>query len=189
MNDQQFVNAYIRILNDTLTDAFSKNLVMQAQLESAKQSSGRIAELEAKIKELTDLSSDNNALLAQLSNVRSQLDHANNQANAKNAHLETFKRELLEARAQVKNAEAENLKVVAALNANAETLKAELAEARTQLRNVEDDRSKVVSALNAEIELLKAEVEELKSKKKKNLKALNNSTLENSILISDDSTF
>lgn len=157
MNDQQFVNAYIRILNDTLTDAFSKNLVMQAQLEAAKQHTARIAELENKIKELTDFSSDNNALLSQLSNLKTQLEHANNQANAKNAHLETFKRELVDARAQLKNAESEHLKVV--------------------------------DALNAEIGLLKTEVEELKSKKKKNTKALNNSTLENSILISDDSTF
>lgn len=157
MNDQNFVNAYIRILNDTLTDAFSKNLVMQAQLEAAKQNTGRVAELEAKIKELTDFSSDNNALLAQLSNMKTQLEHVTNQMNSKNAHVETFKRELVDARAQLKNVESEHLKVV--------------------------------DALNAEIELLKTEVEELKSKKKKNIKALNNSTLENSILISDDSTF
>jgi len=157
MNDQQFVNAYIRILNDTLTDAFSKNLVMQAQLEVAKQHTARISELENKIKELTDFSSDNNALLSQLSNLKTQLEHANNQTNAKNSHLETFKRELV--------------------------------DARTQLKNVENDHLKVVSTLNAEIELLKTEVEELKTKKKKNIKALNNSTLENSILISDDSTF
>lgn len=157
MNDQQFVNAYIRILNDTLTDAFSKNLVMQAQLEAAKQHTARIAELENKIKELTDFSSDNNALLAQLSNMKTQLEHVTNQMNSKNAHAETFKRELI--------------------------------EARTQLKNVESEHLKVVDALNAEIGLLKTEVEELKSKKKKNTKALNNSTLENSILISDDSTF
>jgi len=157
MNDQNFVNAYIRILNDTLTDAFSKNLVMQAQLEAAKQNIGRVGELEAKIKELTDFSSDNNALLGQLSNMKTQLEHVTNQMNSKNAHVETFKRELVDARAQLKNVESEHLKVI--------------------------------DALNAEIGLLKTEVEELKSKKKKNIKALNNSTLENSILISDDSTF
>jgi len=157
MNDQNFVNAYIRILNDTLTDAFSKNLVMQAQLEAAKQNTGRVAELEAKIKELTDFSSDNNALLAQLSNMKTQLEHVTNQMNSKNAHVETFKRELVDARNQLKNNESEHLKVV--------------------------------ETLNVEIESLKKEVEELKSKKKKNIKALNNSTLENSILISDDSTF
>ena len=157
MNDQQFVNAYIRILNDTLTDAFSKNLVMQAQLEAAKQHTARIAELENKIKELTDFSSDNNALLAQLSNMKTQLEHVTNQMNSKNAHVETFKRELVDARNQLKNNESEHLKVV--------------------------------ETLNVEIESLKKEVEELKSKKKKNTKALNNSTLENSILISDDSTF
>ena len=157
MNDQQFVNAYVRILNDTLNDAFNKNLVMQAQLEVAKQHTTRIAELENKIKELTDFSSDNNALLSQLKSLQTQLDHANNQTNTKNAHLETFKRELVEARNQLKNNESEHLKVV--------------------------------ETLNVEIESLKKEVEELKSKKKKNIKALNNSTLENSILISDDSTF
>jgi len=132
MNDQQFVNAYIRILNDTLTDAFSKNLVMQAQLEAAKQNIGRVGELEAKIKELTDFSSDNNALLSQLSNLKTQLEHANNQTNAKNSHLETFKRELVDARTQLKNVENDHLKVVSTLNAEIELLKTEVEELKTK---------------------------------------------------------
>ena len=141
MNDKNFVYAYIWIINDTLTDAFNKNLVMQAQLEATKQHTARIAELENKIKELTDFSSDNSALLSQLSNLKTQLEHTNNQANAKNVHLETFKRELVDARAQLKNAESEHSKVVNALNAEIELLKTEVEELKTK-------KKKNIKALN-----------------------------------------
>ena len=166
MNDQQFVNAYIRLLNESLGEAFNKNLVLQAQLEVSKQNGTKTAELEAKIKELTNVSSDNNALLSQLNSLKAQLDQANANLNTKNGHVETFKKEVVESRTQLKN-------TIASHAAEIETLKA---------RHVVE-----VESLNAKIELLNRENEELRSKKKKAGKALNN--IENSIFISDNSTF
>lgn len=146
MNDQQFVNSYIRILNETINEAISKNLVMQAQLEVSKQNGNRIAELELKIKELTNLSSDNNALQSQLDHLKSQLEQSNFQLNNKNSHVETFKRELVDARNSYKNVTAQH--------------QIEIAEIKTE-------HEKKVDSLNAEIELLKTEIEELKSRKRK----------------------
>jgi chromosome segregation ATPase len=176
MNDQQFVNAYIRILNDTINEAMNKNLVMQAQLEISKQTGARIAELEAKIKELTSLSSDNSALQTQLNNLKAQLEQSNSQLNNKNSHVETFKRELIEARNTIKNItnqhqiETEALKVVH----------------QKVIDVLNEENRKKVDSLNAEIELLKTENVGLKTKKKKREKtvALNN-TVE-SALVADN---
>jgi chromosome segregation ATPase len=162
MNDQLFVNAYIRILNETLSEAFNKNLVMQAQLEVSKKSNDRSAELEAKIKELTAVSTDNNALQSQLNALKSQVEQANAQANTKNAHVETFKRELVDARNIIKTQANEIESLKTATNKVVDALNAE--------------NQKKVDSLTAEIELLKNEIEELKSRKRKRTEkvALNN---------------
>lgn len=107
MNDQKFVNTYVRILNDTVSEAINKNLVLQAQLEVAKEHAIKVAELENRIKELTDTSSDNKSLLNQLNAIKTQLDQANSQVSSKSGHIETFKRELVDARNQLKNAQNE----------------------------------------------------------------------------------
>lgn len=161
MNDQQFVNAYVRILNDTLNEAISKNLVLQAQLDVAKNHNANVAELENKIKELssvsTNVSSDNNALQKQLNVIKGQLDHANAQLSNKNSHVETFKKELVDARNLVK-----------------------------QLTSEHEEQ---VALLNAEIELLRKQIEELNVKKKKKEKALNTVEQDNSNLISISDSF
>jgi chromosome segregation ATPase len=146
MSDQQFINSYVRILNDTINELMNKNIVMQAQLEVSKTNGARVAELEAKVKELTNISSDNNALQTQLNNLKSQLDNSNAQLNNKNGHVETFKRELIEARTALKNA----------------TMQHEI-----QLQVLQNEWQKKVESLNSEIELLKVKCEELKSKKRK----------------------
>lgn len=162
MNDQLFVNAYIRILNETLSEAFNKNLVMQAQLEVAKKTNDRTAELEAKIKELTAVSTDNNALQSQLNALKNQVEQVNAQANTKNAHVETFKRELVDARNIIKTQAAEIETLKAATDKVVDALNAE--------------SQKKIGSLTAEIELLKNEIEELKSRKRKRTEkvALNN---------------
>lgn len=159
MNDQQFVNEYVRILNETLSEAFNKNLVMQAQLAVSKKAGDKTAELEARIQNFTNLSSDNNALKSQLEALSKQLEQAKVNIDQRSSHIETFKRDLVDARNQLKGA----------------------------LDNLEKERlshNAKVESLNVEIESLKKEVEELKSKKKKNGKVLN--TLENSIYVSND---
>jgi peptidoglycan hydrolase CwlO-like protein len=184
MNDQQFVNAYIRILNDTVTEAINKNLVMQAQLEVSKNSGNRVAELEAKVKELTNVSSDNNALQTQLNNLKAQLDQSNSQLNNKNSHVETFKRELIEARNTIKTITNQH-------QIESEALKSGHQKAIDVLN--EENRKKVDS-LNAEIELLKAEIAELKSRKRKREKTPALNTVESALvaennLISVSDTF
>jgi chromosome segregation ATPase len=174
MNDQQFVNTYIRILNDTISEAISKNLVLQAQLEVSKQASNYTADLESKLKELSGLSSDNNALQTQLNNLKAQLDQSNSQLNNKNGHVETFKRELVDARNIIKNVTIEHQTKIAALNAEHNTK---------------------VDALNVEIKSLKTEIEELKARKKKKETKLALNTVEsvleaeNNGLISVSDTF
>jgi len=114
MNDQLFVNTYIKILNDTLTEAINKNLVLQAQLEVTKQTAAKTAEYETKNKELEErlhnlssVSSNNNALQNEIDSLRSQLDQTNAQVNNKNSHVETFKRELIDARNVIKAKDVE----------------------------------------------------------------------------------
>ncbi len=162
MNDQLFVNAYIRILNETLSEAFNKNLVMQAQLEVAKKTNDRTAELEAKIKELTAVSTDNNALQSQLNALKNQVEQVNAQANTKNAHVETFKRELIDARNIIKAQSLEIETLRSATDSVVDTITAE--------------NQKKVDLHAAEIELLKNEIEELRSRKRKRTEkvALNN---------------
>ncbi len=173
MNDQLFVNAYIRILNETLSEAFNKNLVMQAQLEVAKKTNDRTAELEAKIKELTAVSTDNNALQSQLNALKNQVEQANAQANTKNAHVETFKRELVDARNIIKSQAAEIESNKTATNRVIDTLNA---ENQKKIDALNAENQKKVDLLTAEIESLKNEIEELKSRKRKRTEkvALNN---------------
>lgn len=152
MNDQIFVNTYIKILNDTLTEAIGKNLVLQAQLEIAKTTASKVVDLENKIKELTSVSSENGALQNQLNSLKSQLEQANAQVSNKNSHVETFKRELVDARNIIKNLNNEHVVKIESLN---------------------KEHAIKVDLLNSEIEMLKRDLEELKSRKRKKKEALN----------------
>lgn len=130
MNDQQFVTNYVRILNDTLNEAISKNLVMQAQLEIAKAQLSVMAELENKIKELSNVSSDNNALQNNINILKGQLDQANAQLLSKNSHSDTFKKELVDARNIIK----QYADKVETLNAEIELLNQQIEELKSRKR-------------------------------------------------------
>ncbi len=134
MNDQVFVNTYIKILNDTLTEAINKNLVMQAQLEIARTSAAKVVELENKIKELTSVSSENNTLQTQINSLKSQLEQSNAQISSKNNHVETFKRELIDARNIIKNLNKDHEIKVESLNSEIETLKRDIQELKSKKR-------------------------------------------------------
>jgi len=125
MNEQAFINAYIKLLNDSFNEAINKNLVLQAQLEVAKKDVGKVAELEEKVKQLTTESFDKSGLAnrvheleRQLSDARAQnksaVDGVNAQAKAqidslssqlanKATQAETFKREVISCRETIKN--------------------------------------------------------------------------------------
>lgn len=130
MNDQQFVTNYVRILNDTLNEAINKNLVMQAQLEIAKAQLSVMAELENKIKELSNVSSDNNALQNNINILKGQLDQANAQLLSKNSHSDTFKKELVDARNIIK----QYADKVETLNAEIELLNQQIEELKSRKR-------------------------------------------------------
>lgn len=130
MNDQQFVTTYVRILNDTLNEAINKNLVMQAQLEIAKAQLSVMAELENKIKELSNVSSDNNALQNNINILKGQLDQANAQLLSKNSHSDTFKKELVDARNIIK----QYADKVETLNAEIELLNQQIEELKSRKR-------------------------------------------------------
>jgi len=125
MNDQIFVNTYIKILNNTLNEAINKNILLQAQLEVSNEvattSSSKAAELEAKLSEFNSISESVNTL-------KHQLNDSNNQLSNKHNHIETFKKELVEARNTIKKLQEENDIKVASLNSEIELLKGKNAE-------------------------------------------------------------
>lgn len=182
MNDQLFVNAYIKILNDTLTEAFNKNLVMQAQLEVSKHAGTHNAELENKIRELTAASADVNALQQQINALKIQLEQANAQVTNKNSHVETFKRELVDARniiksqtVEIDNIKSENEKTIASLKSDYEQ---KIISQTTEVESVKSNVDKIIASLTADYEqkiaLLDAELKDFRLKKKKKESQLNN---------------
>lgn len=111
MTDNDFVNAYVKVLNETLVEAVNKNLVMQAQLQVAQASTNRVAELEAKLNEVSNGHNDDSrvhALESQLVDLKNiQLDNQAllkqlDEAKLKVSHMETFKNELVSTRQQLK---------------------------------------------------------------------------------------
>jgi chromosome segregation ATPase len=102
MNDQIFINSYIKVLNDTIVEAMNKNLIMQAQLEVGKLTAARVVELENKLRQLDELSTENHNLRNQLISLNSELQVAGDQVSRKNTHIDTFKRELIESRGLIK---------------------------------------------------------------------------------------
>lgn len=146
MNDQIFVNTYIKILNDTLNEAIGKNLVLQAQLEIAKTAASKVVDLENKIKELTSVSSENGALQNQLKTLKNQLDQANAQVSNKNNHVETFKRELVDARNNIKNLQSEHALKVDLLNSEIETLKKNNEELKSRKKKKKEEALNTVDA-------------------------------------------
>lgn len=114
MNEQAFINAYIKLLNDSFNEAINKNIVLQAQLEVAKKDVGKVAELEEKVKQLSTESFDNSGLAGRLQELERQLaesrnqsksvvDNLNSQIASKAMQAETFKREVLSCRETIKN--------------------------------------------------------------------------------------
>jgi predicted nucleic acid-binding Zn-ribbon protein len=108
-----------------LNEAINKNILLQAQLEVSNEvattSSSKAAELEAKLSEFNSISESVNTL-------KHQLNDSNNQLSNKHNHIETFKKELVEARNTIKKLQEENDIKVASLNFEIELLKGKNAE-------------------------------------------------------------
>lgn len=103
MNEQAFINAYIKLLNDSFNEAINKNLVLQAQLEVAKKDVGRVAELEEKVKQLSTESYDNSGLVGRVNELERQLVDARSQLANKALQAETFKKEVIQCRETIKH--------------------------------------------------------------------------------------
>lgn len=125
MNEQAFINAYIKLLNDSFNEAINKNIVLQAQLEVAKKDVGKVAELEERVKQLTTESFDKSGLAARLQELerqlaesraqnksaveginaqaKAQIDSLSSQLANKATQAETFKKEVLSCRETIKN--------------------------------------------------------------------------------------
>ena len=115
MNQEKFVNSYVELLNATLTEALQKNLVLQVQKTLAEQ---EIAEAEQKVrnivikmKELTiHKDQEIGNLKGQLNEERKQIAIVSNEREdirKTNQHVDTFKAELVKARAEINQLKGE----------------------------------------------------------------------------------
>lgn len=106
MNEQAFINAYIKLLNDSFNEAINKNIVLQAQLEVSKKDAEKVDELEERVKQLTIESYDNSGLVDKLKEVESrfsdEIDGLRKQVIAKSIQAETFKKEVISCRDTIK---------------------------------------------------------------------------------------
>lgn len=109
MNQEKFVNAYVELLNATLTEALQKNLVLQVQKTLADQElvsiEQKVREAESRFKELT-LQKDQEIgnLKGQLNEERRQMAIVSNdreEIRKTNQHVDTFKSELVKARSEI----------------------------------------------------------------------------------------
>lgn len=106
MNQEKFVNVYIELLNTTVSEAFQKNIVAQAQ---NKVYENDISELQSKIEDIMKnhsiilqqkeaqiqlLINDLNDARRQLGLASSRLEDSKNMAE----HFETYKNELINCR-------------------------------------------------------------------------------------------
>lgn len=145
MNQEKFVSSYIELLNNTLTEAIQKNLVLQAQKkiiedelqEKKNVDSEKINAINAKQKEIEELKNQINQ------ERRISQNNANevNELKKNVQHIDTFKNELLKSRQQL------------------EKLTQELAE-----------KNKIIDKLNLDLENILAKKEEKPVAKKLSLK-------------------
>lgn len=109
MNQEKFVNSYVELLNATLTEALQKNLVLQVQKTIAEQEISEVEQkvrnAEIKIKELTSHKDQEiGNLKGQLNEERKQIAIVSNEREEirkTNQHVDTFKAELVKARAEI----------------------------------------------------------------------------------------
>jgi chromosome segregation ATPase len=109
MNQEKFVNAYVELLNATLTEALQKNLVLQVQKTLADQEfvsyEEKIRDIETRYKELiSQRDQEIGNLKGQLNEERRQTAIVSNEREEirkSNQHVDTFKSELLKARAEI----------------------------------------------------------------------------------------
>lgn len=137
MNQEKFINYYVELLTNTVTESVQKNLVLQTEKrvldntlkEMSEAFKNREIELEKLLKEKQD---EAESLRHQLSEMRKQKDVATLQSDELKKsinHSETFKNELLKERKENER-----------LNEEVNKLKEELANAVEKYQNVMPSR-------------------------------------------------
>lgn len=137
MNQEKFINYYVELLTNTVTESVQKNLVLQTEKrvldntlkEMSESFKNREIELEKLLKEKQD---EAESLRHQLSEMRKQKDVATLQSDELKKsinHFETFKNELLKERKENER-----------LNEEVNKLKEELANAVEKYQNVMPSR-------------------------------------------------
>lgn len=109
MNQEKFVNAYIELLNTTLTEAIQKNIVFQVQKKVSEEELLQLQQTIEGLRVEKKLSEDK--MSQTISTMKSELNDARTQSSIAirdredvkktNQHLETFKAELVKARAEI----------------------------------------------------------------------------------------
>jgi DNA repair exonuclease SbcCD ATPase subunit len=131
MSNETYINCYVEVLTNTMTDAVIRNISLQA---NAKVSDGIIAELDkqlkqlesqkktkedsdsSKIRELEEIASNLRSELAKLNVMKSDFENSKSQIQ----HIDTFKNELIKAREEIKKIQEDNTKEISSLTANYE---------------------------------------------------------------------
>lgn len=113
MDQERFINAYVELLNKTLTEALQKNIVLQVQKNMAEENVSILEQTISKSKEdikslLTQKEIEIKSLNLQLYELRRQsTDVSSEREELKKSieHVGTFKNELVKARQEIKSSE------------------------------------------------------------------------------------
>lgn len=154
MDNGEYVNNYIEVMTNTMTDAVVRNVSLQAQLkinekiiselqnavnESQQIDNEKFSELEEQISTLTSDNQRLNMMRNEYENVKHQVQH-----------VETFRKELTAARKQVEDIQKEHKKIVDELNKKIEYL--QLTPAKR--KKLEEKPTEVTEVIKEEISQL-----------------------------------
>jgi hypothetical protein len=161
MNQEKFVSSYIELLNDTITDAFQKNLVMQVQKKVTEDELEELKNYVKNIKNSSDSTLSKNEqeiiiLKEQLNEERRQRQLAMievEELRKNNHHIETFKNQLLQVRNENTNLISEIEKKNSILRLNEDEIK-KLKELDKKLRLEFEDEIRKIKEIkeNKEVE-------------------------------------
>jgi DNA repair exonuclease SbcCD ATPase subunit len=111
MDQEKFVNKYIELLNNTISEAIQKNIVAQAQKtileEEVSGFSKQLSEIKSGFENrLSEKEKENNVLKSEINTMRQQMGSIQtnlHEANVAKQHFETYKNELTSARTEIEN--------------------------------------------------------------------------------------
>lgn len=133
MDNEKYLNQYVDIMTNTMTDAVVRNVSLQAQVNVLelyiKDLQGVLTEVQktaqdntdngiARIKELESEISELKSEIQTMKNLKTEYENIKHQVQ----HVETFRKELLEARKETDDVHSEYQKTIDELNKKIEYL-------------------------------------------------------------------